>query len=227
MEISSAIQSLGALSYGSMFLLALAINFVIPIPEEIILILLGYLASTGAFNIWILIPILVSGMIISDMVLFEVSKRGGKYLQKFNERIQKNRILQNENFVKKHIKKIIFFSRFITHFRFIGPVLSGSTKTRWQTFFLYDILALFLYVAGWLFLGDYFHGRIQTVIDGVGVFRNILFIVIVVIALVLIFKLLNKKFIRSITKQVGSYTPTWIKGLSIRNRSEEKNNITD
>lgn len=222
MEIETAVQSLGALSYGGMFILALMVNFIIPIPEEIILVLLGYLASTGVFKIWIIAPILVSGMITSDMVLFSVSKHGSKYLQKLKQKIQNNKLLRDENFVHNHIKKIIFVSRFITHFRFIGPVLSGSMKIKWQTFFLYDLIALCLYVPAWLFLGDYFHGRIRTLLEGVGVFRNILFIVIGVIGALLIYRFINKKFIQSITKQVGEYTPTWIKGLSIKKNSSKE-----
>lgn len=223
MEINSAIQSLGALSYGGIFVLALMVNFIIPIPEEIILVLLGYIASTGAFEIWIISPILVSGMIISDMILFSVSRHGSKYIQKLKKKIQNNRLLRDDAFVHSHIKKIIFISRFITHFRFIGPVLSGSIKTKWQTFFVYDIAALCIYVTGWLFLGDYFHGRIQTAIEGVGVFRNILFIVIVIIAVIIIFRFINKKFLQSINiaKHVGEYTPTWIKGISIKNQEKE------
>ena len=222
MEIETAIQSLGTLSYGGIFILGLMVNFVIPIPEEIILVLLGYIASTGAFEIWIIAPILVSGMIISDMVLFHVSHRGSKYIQKLKKKIQNNRLLRDDTFVRNHIKKIIFVSRFITHFRFIGPVLSGSIKTKWQTFFIYDILALCIYVTGWLFLGDYFHGRIQTIIAGVGVFRNIIFIVIIAIAIIFIFRFINKRFLQSITTQANEYTPVWIKGLYMREIKEKK-----
>jgi len=188
----------------------------IPIPEEIMLLISGYLTGVGTFNYLITAGLFISGMFISDMVLFYLSSRGNKYVIKLKNKIGGERFLKNEDFIKKHIKKIIFFSRFLVYIRFIGPVLSGGVKTKWSTFLFYDFIALVIYVPMVLFIGKYFHKNISAVINGVADGKNIILIVIGIFTLVILIKFINKKFM----SVIGKYTPTVVPGLSKENKEE-------
>ena len=215
MEVESLVASLGTISYGGLFLIALAVNMLIPVPEEFVLLILGYLSGTGAFNFYLLAGTMISGMFISDIILFQLSRHGNKYLNKLKKKISSNRLLKDEAWTKRHIKKIIFISRFIMQFRFIGPVLSGSVQTPWKTFLFYDLIALCVYVPLILFLGNYFHNHISQIVHGAGVFKNYLFIVVGFLLFIFLTRFLEKGLIQSITKKVSDYTKNIINGVTI------------
>jgi membrane protein DedA with SNARE-associated domain len=215
-ETNIIIESMGALTYGGLFLVALMSNMLIPVPEEIMLLISGYLTGTGTFNYFITAGIFIVGMFISDIVLFYLSRRGNKYILKLQEKIKSRNLMRSEEYIKNNIKKIIFFSRFLVYIRFIGPVLSGSVKTKWSTFLFYDFIALLIYVPLVLFIGNYFHKNISAVISGVSSGKNVILIIFGLIALFLMAKLINKKFIRNLS----SYIPTIIPGLSKENKEE-------
>jgi membrane protein DedA with SNARE-associated domain len=213
-ESNIIINSIGGLQYGGLFVLALMANMIIPVPEEVILLVSGYLVGTGHFNYLTTALIFLSGMYMSDIGLFYLSRKGNKFVEKLKSKIKNKNFLQDEDFVKRHIKKIIFGSRFLVYIRFIGPVLAGSTKTKWSTFLFYDFIALLIYVPFVLFIGKYFHKNISSVLNGVSVGRNIALTIILIILGFILLKYINKKFIKDFSQKVSSYIPTIIPGLS-------------
>lgn len=220
-ETNFVIKWVGGLEYSGVFLLALAANMIVPVPEEVVLLISGYLTGVGIFKYHIVVGLFIVGMFISDVVLFYLSRKGGKYIQKLKEKIKTKNLAQDSEFVVKNIKKIIFISRFLVYIRFIGPVLAGTTKTKWKTFLFYDFIALCVYVPFVLFIGNYFHENISLIINGVARFRNYALFILFIIAIYLLFKYINKSFIRKITTSVMDYVPTIIPGLSIKKEKIE------
>ncbi len=192
------IGQLSALSYGGIWLVSFFANVVIPIPEEITLLALGYLVGTGHINALIIIPLVISGLLASDIVLYSLSKHGSKFTTLFYERFFAKRLAQKgDRWLEMHIGKIIFISRFLVQFRFIGPFLAGQRKLPFKQFLVYDLFALVIYVPLFIFLGWYFESKISLIIEDVGKFKNILLILIGVVLtyglLRLAYKLLFKK----------------------------------
>jgi membrane-associated protein len=214
MELNELIQSIGSYSYWGIAFLGLIANAFPLAPEEVILLVVGYLTGTGALNIWLVGALMIGGMFISDIVLFTLSRRGAKFVERLKKKVHTNRKFQDENWVKTHVKKIIFISRFVIIFRFIGPVLSGSVKTRWSTFLFYDFIALCIYVPTVLFIGNYFHNHLSAIVAGVAEFRNYFLFAVGLLISFVFFKLISWDFLRKITKKVGDYAPTIIPGLS-------------
>jgi membrane protein DedA with SNARE-associated domain len=214
MELNELIQSIGSYSYWGIAFLGLIANAFPLAPEEAILLVVGYLTGTGLFNIWLVGGLMIGGMFISDIVLFTLSRRGANFVEKLKKKVHTNRKFQDENWVKRHVKKIIFISRFVIIFRFIGPVLSGSVKAKWSTFLFYDFIALCIYVPTVLFIGNYFHNHLSAIIAGVAEFRNYFLLAVGLLVCFVFFKLISWDFLRKITKQVGDYVPTIIPGLS-------------
>lgn len=176
------INQLGALSYGGIWLVSFLSNVVIPIPEEIILLALGYLSGTGAVNGVIVIPLVISALLINDIVIFKLSRRGSKittylYTRFFEKRVKK----KGELWLNMNIKRIIFFSRFLMQLRFIGPFLAGSRKIPQKDFIITDLLALIVYVPLYVGLGWYFHSRVLLIIKDVGIAKNIVLLIVGVI----------------------------------------------
>jgi len=218
------LSSIGGLTYSGMFGLALISNMVVPVPEEIILLIVGYFTAKGQFNFILSYIIFVTGMFISDTFLYLMAYKGARITKRLEKKIQNNRHLKDEAFVRKHIKIIIIVSRFLMYLRWIGPVLSGITKVRYKTFAFYNTLALLIYVPFILWLGRYFENYIDNIISDVNRIRNGLLLILSIIVISLLFKLINKKFIRSITQTIDEYTPTWIPGLSVKKNKNKKPN---
>ncbi len=176
-ESQTIITELGALSYIGIWVVSFLSNIVIPVPEEVILLALGYLAGTGQISLIIVLPIIISGLLLSDCILFILSKKGSRivtwlYTKFFSKRFKQ----KDQMWIDTHIGKIIFFSRFLIQLRFIGPFLAGQKKLSLKTFIKYNLSALVIYVPLYVLLGDFFHSRVKSIVERVGVAKNIAFV---------------------------------------------------
>lgn len=172
------IGQLNALSYGGIWVVSLLSNMIIPVPEEITLLGLGYLAGTGKIDIFILIPLVLSGLLISDTIVYMLSRKGSRFTKRIYEKFFAKTIQgHSQSWFDANIKKIIFFSRFLIQLRFIGPFLAGQKKIPIKQFITYDFLALVIYVPVYILLGKYFHTRVQSIINDINVIRNIVLLV--------------------------------------------------
>lgn len=211
-ETDLIVQSMGGLSYGGVFILALMSNMIIPVPEELVLLGMGYLTSIGIFKYHLVVVIFILGMLVSDYILYSLAKRGSKLTQKLQDRLERRGILKNKEYLEKHINKIIFFSRFLVYLRFIGPVVSGILGIDRKKFLKYDFLALIIYVNIFLGLGNYFHKQISFVTAGVARFKNYFLIIVAVAVSIFILRYIQKNFLKWIT-MFSEYIPTIIPGL--------------
>ncbi len=199
-ESTTLITELGALSYIGIWFTALLSNVVIPVPEEIVLLAFGYLAGTGHINFFILMPIVMSGLLVSDIGMYLLARKGSHLVTWFYNKFFSKRFMEkSDQWFTDHMNKIIFFSRFLVQLRFIGPFLAGQKKVPFRRFVAYDLAAIIIYVPLYTLLGLFFHSRVQAIIDNVGVVRNIL---LVIIGLFIVFGL-SRKYIRKLLFEDG------------------------
>lgn len=208
-EVDFIIGSIGELTYGGIFILALLSNIIIPVPEELVLLGMGYLTSVGIFQYPLILGIFILGMLTSDYILYSLAKRGSKLTVGLFKKLEKKGFLKNKEYLKRNINKIIFFSRFLIYLRFIGPVVAGYVKTPRKKFLIYNFLALVIYVNIFLGLGNYFHKEISTIAAGVARFKNYMFIFLVIMVSILVLRYIEKNFITWITK-ISEYIPAII-----------------
>ncbi len=175
-DTSALIAQLSSLSYGGIFILSLLSNVVVPVPEEISLVIIGYGAHIADYNLLIVIPIVMLGLLTSDCILYYFSKKGNKYVEGFYNKVFKNRLEERKGWLEQNIKKVIFFSRFLVQLRFLGPFFAGQTKVSWKTFLTYELAALIVYVPIVVGAGWFFHNSISDIIGGINVVRNIVLI---------------------------------------------------
>lgn len=193
-ETQELIQQLGGLSYLGIWFVSLLSNVVIPIPEEGVILALGYLAGTGSINGFILVPIILSGVLASDIIMYTLSKKGNRAVAVFYEKFFAKRIAKRgTDWLGAHIEKVIFFSRFLVQLRFIGPFLAGQdARVSLRKFVTYDLLALIIYVPLYVFLGWYFHQRVRLIIEDISVVRNLIIIAVLALIAFGIFKFIYK-----------------------------------
>src|SRR3989344_5837114 len=188
------IYQLGTLSYLGIFGISLLANMVIPVPEEVIILALGYLAGIGKLHGLILIPIIILGLLISDIVIYVLAKKGNRFITLIYRKFFAKRLEKRQQWIETHIGKVIFFSRFLVQLRFIGPFLAGQKRVPWRKFLVYNTTALVIYVPLYIFLGWYFQSRIRLIVEEIGVVRNIILIVVGALIAFSLFKFVYNKF---------------------------------
>lgn len=176
------VESLGALPYGGIFILFLLANIVIPFPEEVFIIAIGYIGSMGLINVYIAGALAICGLLTSDIIIFSLIRQGNKFLIRIGKFLLGKSFTEDTAFFRNHVKKIIFFTRFIVSVRFLGLFIAGTLKVKRKIFIFYDGLAILIFVPILIFIGDYFHKQFSAIVSGVEIARYwILFLVLVVL----------------------------------------------
>lgn len=102
----------------------------------------------------------------------------------FYEKYFKKILPVNDEFIKKYIGRIIFFSRFMVHFRFLGPFLAGKIHYPIKKFLAIEVIALGIYMSLFVWIGMTFQNKIERIAHGIGEARNIVGILVVVIIVI-------------------------------------------
>ncbi len=176
------LHTLEQFSYPGLFLLLLGGSIVVPIPEEVTLITGGYLIALGILNFYLSIPIAALGLLIGDVILFALARKGSSYARRLRERVNKIGLEKTWIFSPKEPLRAVGILRFLTGFRFIAPIYAGFEQASWKGYLLVDMVAICIFVPGMLLLGFLFHSTIITFLAGFEVVRHTLFIGILALA---------------------------------------------
>ncbi|MFH1455256.1 MAG: VTT domain-containing protein [bacterium] len=167
-------------------------GYIIPIPEEIILLITGYMASSRFIHLTPAIFVVIIAFIIGDNILFKLTVKNNKYIEKLIHEVLSIKIIsKNKELFEKHIGIIIFLSRFIPFFRFIGPVFSGYIKAKEKTFMLFNTLAIVIYVPFIMWIGYFFNEYLNQIVVEVHKVKHILFVLVLIIIGLLISRAMN------------------------------------
>jgi membrane protein DedA with SNARE-associated domain len=178
-----AATSMESFGYFAVFFLIVLGSLGLPLPEESILLLSGYLASTGFFKILYVIAFGLVGTVVGDnMAYWLARKKGLDFMLRYGEifLVQKKHLKKAEDFFKRHGGKAVFFSRFILGFRFFGPVLAGVSKMRWSRFQIYNLIAAIIWIPFISFLGYLLGTNVVAIMANITNIGHILFAVILI-----------------------------------------------
>lgn len=181
------INSVEHFSYLAIFLFALFSGYFIPIPEEIILIITGYMAWSHIIQLTPAIFVAISAFVIGDNILYRLTLKHNKHVNRLiHEVLSIKFISRRRAFLEKHIGATIFVSRFIPFLRFIGPVFAGYTKASEKTFMLFNTLAIVIYAPFVIWVGYFFNEYLNQIMLEVAKIKHVLFILVLVIVGLLI-----------------------------------------
>lgn len=215
------------MSYLGILGISFLANIIVPVPEEIVILAIGYVAGTGRINFWFTLPIVILGALLSDAGMFALSRRNNPIVRGFYDRFFSKIFPINQSFIDAHIEKIVFSARFLVQLRFLGPFLAGQAKMTWRKFLSYDISALIIYVSVLLWAGHYFAARIDKIFDDVNQIKNIFLILAGVVILWSIGQLLKKfflgEYVIAIKHDPEKHEKTWFPGLKkVKGKAAEK-----
>jgi len=172
------------------------VGHVLPLPEEIILLLVGYATALKLLNPYGALIASFLGVIIGDNVLFYLSVHGNKYIQKLIGRVNVQKLHTYQQHMHAHTGKTIFISRLIPGLRFLSPVIAGSLNVSWPRFFFYNTLAVIIAIPLLIGLGYHFHTQITVLITKVQVIRHMIFLIFVAVVGSIICMAIGKRFFR-------------------------------
>lgn len=196
METNEIIRHVGALSYFGIFGTAFIANIVVPVPEEVVILAIGYVVGAGTMNFWIVLPIVIMGMLLSDVIMFGLSLHGNKIVRTVYDKFFAKIVPMNDEFITRHIRKIVFVSRFLVNLRFIGPFLAGQAKMSYKKFILIDGAAIIIYASALLWAGHYFSARIESIFSGAETLKNVILVIIGIVVLITLTKSIKAAFLR-------------------------------
>ena len=184
--------------YFSIYILLTAGIVGLPVPDETLLTLSGYLVSKGNLK---LIPVVIfaflgsaSGITLSYLLgrllgIFAL-KKAGKFLH-----ISEKSLNKGELWFEKLGKWTLTFGYFIPGVRHIVAIIAGSTKLKFPIFIIYAYSGAFIWSVTFILLGYYTGEKWQPIIEKIQ--NHLLLIGILILVLALIYFLIkyfrNKK----------------------------------
>lgn len=145
--------------YVFIFILLMLCGVGLPLPEDIPLVAVGYLAYAGEINLIIGLIVSLVGILIGDSIIYYLGSKYGYEIARhrvLRRVFTRKRLRRSQRFFQKHGSKAVFFGRFIAGVRAATFFISGMMKLRYSIFITLDSLAALLSVPLFVLIGFYF-----------------------------------------------------------------------
>ena len=186
MHHSSLTDYIQQFSYLGIFLWFAVIEQVTPIPEEVYLISLGYVAIHVGLNPFLSGIVALAGLLATDNVLYYLSLKGNKLAKKLLSKINPAIMERIERNFKERSVKTLFVTALIPKLRFFSPIIAGTLKVRWPTFLFINGGATLFYVIVYMCIGIFFHNQLTAVLKKLDFVQHGIFIVVMIIVAVFV-----------------------------------------
>ncbi len=196
LDLSPVVSFLTHFSYIGAFSSIVVSGYVLPVPEEIVLLTIGYLSSTGLFNIYLAIIVSFLATLISDIFLYSLAKKDSKFTKRMKAKLQSTALVTNWMKKPNSIGKSVFMMRFVVGLRFLGPILAGAMNVSLRKFVFFDILALLIYVPFFVILGNVFSSSFLRIAARVDSIRHIIFLIAITGLGIILLNVANKNLWR-------------------------------
>ena len=153
------------LSYFGIFLLLALLDALIPLPEEIILIMVGYTVYFGTLDPFLTILVAIAAFMAGDSATFWLSRGGNRLIARFTAKKATPLIERYSEKMRAKAGFTLLIMTFVPSIRFFAPIVAGSVRTPWKVFILFDLLAVTLYTSLYLLAGYFFHSQIKGLIQ--------------------------------------------------------------
>ena len=173
-HLKDFVELYGIWVYAFLFLIIFAETGLVVtpfLPGDSLLFAAGALAATGAFNIWILVPLLIVAAILGDAVNYAVGDAVGPRVFTSVDRtslwqrlLNRDHLIKAHAFFEKYGGKAIILGRFVPIVRTFVPFVAGAGTMTYSTFALYNITGGIIWV-GLCTLAGFAFGNVPIVRD--------------------------------------------------------------
>lgn len=179
--------------YFAIFAVVILGNMGLPLPEETILVLAGYLVWEGQLRLPIVLGVGILSAVVGDNLGYWMGREfGRRAIERYGHWIfvTPERLDVTQQFVTRYGSMAVFVARFLPGLRFLAGPVAGITGLRPVPFIVANVLGASLYVPGAVAvgyaigygLGDYLTRAERTV----GQVEHVVLIMVVCVTLVLL-----------------------------------------
>jgi membrane protein DedA with SNARE-associated domain len=159
----------GVFAYATVFLILLACGLGVPLPEDISLILGGFLAHKGAASLPIMMFVGFAGILAGDSLIFHFGRKLGANVGRkpggfFARIITPEKRAKVEGLFEKHGHKVVMIARFMPGVRAVTYFTAGSVGMSYWRFIFWDGLAALASAPMFVFLGFHFGSELDYLI---------------------------------------------------------------
>jgi len=129
--------------YIGVFAMVFAGNFGVPVPEDTVLLMAGFLAGQDALDLSTLYAVGIASAVAGDCCGFVFGRTGGQRLiERLASRFRfiHERYERLKNFFEAHGAKTVFMARFIAGARFLAGPMAGAAGMPFLRFLAWNIL---------------------------------------------------------------------------------------
>ena len=169
--MSDLVQLIETVGYVGLFAIVFAesgLFFGFFLPGDSLLLTAGLLASRGALNIFVLIPLLFVAAVLGDTVGYWFGAKTGPPLFKREKSLffKPKNLLAAKAFYDKHGGKTITLARFMPFIRTFAPIVAGAVGMHYRRFLFFNLVGGLVWAIGVTLLG-YYLGIAFGTIEGV------------------------------------------------------------
>lgn len=179
----------GVFAYLIVFGILFVCGLGLPLPEDVSLILGGYLVHDGKAQLeWMMLTGYL-GIIVGDSMIFYFGRRVGSKVGAspsgfFARIVTPEKRARVEQLFKKHGEKIVMIARFLPGVRAVTYFTAGSVGMKWRRFAFYDSIAALGSAPIFVYLGYRFGGELDSLIAAIKRGQRNVLIAVVIIGVV-------------------------------------------
>lgn len=202
MGVDIGIPYLAELSYIAIpLVLFLGSIGVLPVMEEIVLLVVGYGVFAGIFNSWLAVLMSVASVVLVDNLHFYFCSHGHTVLRRFlNGKV----LARVQRAVDERGPIAVFIARFIPGMRILTPWVAATSGMRWRKFVAANALGALIQTPLMVWIGYLLGPKVE---HGIAVVRSVdhliplALLIIAVLAAIII--CLYRKNVRHLVRQLG------------------------
>jgi membrane protein DedA with SNARE-associated domain len=162
-------EASGLVAYLTVFGILLACGLGLPLPEDISLILGGFLAHKGAVSLPIMMIVGFTGILVGDSMIYYAGRRIGTRVGRtggfFARIVTPEKRAKVESLFTQHGQKIVMIARFLPGVRAVTYFTAGSAGMSYWRFIFWDGIAALASAPVFVYLGYRFGGELELLIQ--------------------------------------------------------------
>lgn len=185
----------GVWLYIGLFLLLVGGALGLPVPEDIPLVLAGYLIHEQRVNPELTFLVCYAGALLGDIFIYAVGRKLGMSIAKrswFKLRFGEDGLNIAKQSLERRSITAIFIARHLFYLRTLTFLTCGAVKMSFARFLIADAIAALVSVPLMLFLGYFFGEHIEALLAYVSKAKGALLVLGILIVLSAVFYLLKK-----------------------------------
>ncbi len=176
-------------SYLGIFFWFAFFDQITPIPEELVLITMGFIANQGHID-----PVLagitaLGGLMVIDNIYYGLGKSGKILFNRFRKAPDLEIIERFKTRIVEHDWQTIFMMSYFPKLRFITPFLAAAAGIGWLRFAIINAASSATYVALYILLGIFFEKQLQSIrLEMLMIYITIAMLVVGIVVFLWIFR---------------------------------------